>query len=102
MTSFNTVLEVFRSLGILFSTDRVITSGFTNSQSSLVSSNARYQILQSPGSSKGHGGMQADQDTLKHLDKTIDDLVLLCVNEFTFFNENQYTVACAVISTARV
>jgi 3-methyladenine DNA glycosylase AlkD len=64
-------------------------------------SSTRYALMQSPGINS-QGYKQVDSETLKALDKMIDQNVRLCLNEFTFFNENQYTVACAVVSAARV
>jgi hypothetical protein len=64
-------------------------------------SSTRYALMQSPGI-YSQGYKQVDGETLKALDKMIDQNVRICLNEFTFFNENQYTVACAVVSAARV
>jgi hypothetical protein len=64
-------------------------------------SSTRYQLMNSPGTSS-QGYKQVDGDTLKTLEKYIDENIRICLNEFTFFNENQYTVACAIVSAARV
>ena len=55
----------------------------------------------SPGTSS-QGYKQVDTDTLKQLEDYITENIRVCLNEFTFFNENQYTVACAIISAGRV
>ena len=41
-------------------------------------------------------------DTLSNMEKYIDFFRLLCLQDISFFNENQYTVACAIVSTARM
>ena len=42
------------------------------------------------------------EDTLTNIERYIDFFRLICLQEITFFNENQYTVACAIISSARM
>lgn len=42
------------------------------------------------------------RDTLVSVEKYIDFFRLICLQDITFFNENQYTVACAIVSTARM
>ena len=42
------------------------------------------------------------RDTLANVEKYIDFFRLICLQDVSFFNENQYTVACAIISTARL
>ncbi|MFO0117641.1 MAG: hypothetical protein ACK521_08515 [bacterium] len=39
---------------------------------------------------------------MKNLEMCVDQIVLVCLNEFSFFNENQYTVACAIVSASRI
>lgn len=99
MTTFFHVLEVFLCQGVLFTTDRIVT-GLLQSQYSLMSS-TRYHLMSSPGTSS-QGYKQVDGETLSNLEKYIDQNVRVCLNEFTFFNENQYTVACAIVSAARI
>ena len=41
-------------------------------------------------------------ETLANVDKYIEFFKLICLHDITFFNENQYTVACAIISMARL
>lgn len=45
---------------------------------------------------------QVNKETLANVDKYIDFFRLICLQDITFFNENQYTVACAILSTARM
>ena len=42
------------------------------------------------------------RDTLVSVEKYIDFFRLICLQDITFFNENQYTVACGIVSTARI
>ena len=42
------------------------------------------------------------RETLNSVEKFIDFFRLICLQDITFFNENQYTVACAIISSARM
>ena len=42
------------------------------------------------------------RDTLVNVEKYIDFFRLICLQDITFFNENQYTVACGIVSTARM
>ena len=42
------------------------------------------------------------RETLSSIEKYIDFFRLICLQDVSFFNENQYTVACAIISTARL
>lgn len=93
--SFNKVLEIFTCQGVLFSSDRVgskpeqtPTSPSTiSSQSSVHSSSNLYHV---------------NKETLANVEKYIDFFRLVCLQDITFFNENQYTVACGIISTARL
>ena len=41
-------------------------------------------------------------DAVTEVEKFIDFFRLICLQDVTFFNENQYTVACAILSTARM
>lgn len=100
MTTFYQVLEVFLCQGVLFTTDRIVT-GLLQSQYSLMSSTRFQHLMSSPGTSS-QGYRQVDGDTLTSLEKCIDNNVRVCLNEFSFFNENQYTVACAIVSAARI
>ena len=85
--------------GILFTTDRIIT-GLLQSQYSLMSS-THYKQMGSPGNSS-QGYQPVDSQTMLRLEKCIDENIMVCLNEFTFFNENQYTVACSIVSAARI
>ena len=58
-------------------------------------------MMSSPGTSS-QGFIQVDKDTLASLEKHIEDITRLCLNEFSFFNENQYTVACGILSASRI
>ena len=53
-------------------------------------------------SNDGREYQHVNQNTLNTVEKYIDFFRLICLQDITFFNENQYTVACAVISSARM
>ena len=90
--SFNQVLEIFQCQGILFSSDRVTLKPLAETNQSV-----------SSGSSLFSGGdmYHVNRDTLANVEKYVDFFRLICLQEHSFFKENQYTVACAIISTAR-
>ena len=43
-----------------------------------------------------------NEDTLANIERYVDFFRLVCLQDITFFNENQYTVACAILSSARM
>ena len=45
---------------------------------------------------------QVTIETLASVEKYIDFFRLICLHDITFFNENQYTVACAILSISRM
>jgi len=46
--------------------------------------------------------MGVSSSTLANVEKYIDFFRLICLQDISFFNDNQYTVACALVSTARL
>lgn len=50
----------------------------------------------------GGNSHHVNKETLASVEKYIDFFRLIGLQDITFFNENQYTVACAIIATARM
>lgn len=51
---------------------------------------------------QGGNTYHVNKETLANVEKYIDFFRLIGLQDVSFFNENQYTVACAIISTARM
>lgn len=41
-------------------------------------------------------------EALTTLEKYVDFFRMICLHDISFFSENQYTVACAILSIARM
>jgi len=74
--NFYSAIELFRSQGLLFSTDKVYNPHFQC-----------YDTL--------------TENTLLLVDKYIEFFSLLCLQDHTFVNQNPYLVSCAIIAASR-
>ena len=91
-------MEIFTCQGVLFTSDRVTSKAAGQSPRSANNYSATSSML----SNDGRDYQPVGQNTLNTVEKFIDFFRLICLQDISFFNENQYTVACAVISSARM
>lgn len=94
IVSYNTVLELFMAQGVLYTSDKVNLDGSSTSCS--------LQLSHLAMSDYSRRFKDPDDSTTVAIEKCMEFFSLLCLQEVSFFNENQYCVACAIVSASRM